>query len=53
MIIKIVSIVNRLVRDMMNGGRRGQKKTALIRSFGKPQNYMNETARDFELPMPS
>jgi len=29
------------------------KKTALIRSFGKPQNYINGTARDFELPTPS
>lgn len=37
----------------MNGGRIGQKKTALTQSFGKPQNCINETTRDFELPMPS
>jgi hypothetical protein len=30
-----------------------QKKSALITSFGKPQNYMVETARNFELPTPS
>jgi len=28
-----------------------QKKPAKIQSFGKPQNYMVEAARNLELPM--
>lgn len=36
---------------MVNYGGRKTKKTALNLSFGKPQNYITEAARDVKLPM--